>query len=80
MVDDMIERVARKILEAQTDWLFGKDAKEDLFLTMARAAIEAMREPTGEMFETAAYYLGGSDRVRKVWYDLIDAMLEESDE
>ena len=49
MVDDMIERVARKILEAQTDWLFGKDAKEDLFLTMARAAIEAMREPTEAM-------------------------------
>ena len=39
---DMTERVARTILEAHTDWLLGKDAKEDLFRTMARAAIAAM--------------------------------------
>jgi len=49
MTDDMIERVTRAILEAHTDWLLGKDAKEDLFRTMACAAIVAMREPTEAM-------------------------------
>ena len=79
----MIEQLA-KAIHARNDhgstWndldIYSKNEyRED-----ARAAIEAMREPTSEMFETAAYYLGGSDRVRAVWYDLIDAMLEKDEE
>ena len=73
-----IERVARVLRE--TLWTHGCQLSKEINEELARAAIEAMREPTGEMFETAAYYLGGSDRVRKVWYDLIDEMLEEDEE
>ena len=79
MVDDMIERVARKILEAQTDWLFGKDAKEDLFLTMARAAIEAMREPTLEMrhagWRVKSSWLLENEEV-EIWQNMIDESLK----
>ena len=73
-----IERVARVLRE--TLWTHGCQLSKEINEELARAAIEAMREPTGEMFETAAYYLGGSDRVRAVWYDLIDVMLEEDEE
>ena len=79
---DMIERVAREILEAHTDWLLGKDAKEDLFRTMARAAIVAMREPTKAMrvAGNAAGYDAGinPDRALPVcWKAMIDAALGE---
>ena len=48
------------------------------YLDQARAAIEAMREPTDEMFATAAHYIGGADRVRKIWGTIIDAALQKA--
>ena len=70
---DMIERVAREILEAHKDWLFGKDAEEDLFRTMARAAIVAMREPTEVMLDAAMQF--ASCDLKSEWQAMVDAAL-----
>ena len=68
---DMIEQVTRAIADA--------DAHSCTYEQMARAAIAAMREPSDEMFATAAHSIGGADRVRAVWDDLIDAALKEGE-
>ena len=79
MTNDMIERVAREILEANKDWLFGRNAEEDLFLTMARAAIEAMREPTLEMrhagWRVKSSWLLENEEV-EIWQNMIDESLK----
>lgn len=54
-MSEMVERVARAIAEAgrESDVLFypvGKRAEQ--YAAIARAAIEAMREPTAEMVES----------------------------
>lgn len=69
MSDRMVERVARAI--AKADARAYEDAP-NLFRGKARAAIEAMREPTGAMY--------GAVGVGFVWADwdaLIDAALNE---
>jgi hypothetical protein len=60
---EMIERVARAIArcESSDDWEELGQHWKDQFLLEARAAIEAMREPTEAMREAAAYFLGTVD-------------------
>jgi len=71
-MSEMIERVAKAIYEAMdlSDGLDGTAAK-----TYARAAIEAMREPTEAMLN--ASYLTSWD-ADEVWKDMIDAALQET--
>lgn len=59
MTDDMVERVAEAIRDAGATWihddyagLFAKNGAAPV-LTMARAAIEAMRIPTKQMIDRA---------------------------
>lgn len=77
----MVERVAEAIAKAS-----GRE-HEMLMVTpgtlrCARAAIEAMREPTEAMiekarFEGSAWDYGAPGQVREEWYAMIDAALNE---
>jgi hypothetical protein len=76
---EMIERVARAMLRAE-EWssFFGEDDARKL----ARAAIEAMREPTDAMLIDGAAKIrnftsasGPYPRTRAVWLSMIDASL-----
>lgn len=80
MAESMIERVARAICEADMEAF---DGMEELYLAQARAAIEAMREPTEAMTFAgmrAAEKVGGaisSTEVNSVLTAFIDAALNE---
>jgi hypothetical protein len=65
MTDNMIERVARAMCAAD-----GGSPEVDVhyYIFMARAAIEAMREPTDSM-------TNGVDYRRGVWVNMIAAAL-----
>ncbi|PKA40473.1 hypothetical protein CWR43_28280 [Rhizobium sullae] len=73
----MIERVARAICLAELP----TDNKWELCVPAARAAIEAMREPTDEMTSAMIWQVNdwqnerGTDQ--DVWYAPIDAALKE---
>ena len=83
-----LEEVARAICEAIP---FGVDQADAA--KAARAAIEALREPTEAMKEAGAYgptsfsygddnsfsYIGEDD-ARSCWQSMIDAILKEGDE
>lgn len=82
MASEMVERVARKFRELrQCDapgfpcpfchWTEVSGDETGCF-TLARAAIEAMRDPT-EAMEAAMY----ADLFRDVWQAMIDKALEE---
>lgn len=70
----MIERVAKAISAAQTQtpdmW--------QAFLPEARAAIEAMREPTEEMVWSHEVPHYGPDEAREAWRAMIDAAMKET--
>ena len=68
MTDTMIEQVARALLVADRSAI-----TPDYYQRMARAAIEAMREPTDAMVD-AAYCSVKADRT---WQIMIDAALSE---
>ena len=74
----MIERAAMAIYEADGRWACGFDRLEpdwrDHYQDVARAAIEAMREPTDEMRARYAARTGLSLGVA-TWGHLIDAAL-----
>ena len=83
---EMIERGAAAIYEnrrwMQSDRVPFKElypSAQSPYLDEARAAIEAMREPTEEMIEAGAHENGHqvlrSDLVDQVWVDMIDAAL-----
>lgn len=96
---DMIERVARAIGDAietagQPGHLRTQRPDRDVLLTVARAAIAAMREPTKEMLLNAefadmqggnyAYNSDGTDFLEYAdaidhWRAMIDAALSEGD-
>ena len=79
MVESMIERVARAIMEARggcnvTDWREAKwNPAVEQSLNDARAAIEAMREPTDAMVDTGQWQI---DPV-SLYQSFIDAALNE---
>ena len=74
-MDDMIERVARAIGRAE---LLPDDADRHWkrFEIHARAAIEAMREPTEAMCEAADVV--ECNQPECIWQAMIDAALNES--
>lgn len=80
---DMVERVARAIARASNDdpdGLTGSLLNEDErywqhYVKQARAAIEAMREPTKDMRSAAAYYLGQTIDISELYSAMIDAAL-----
>lgn len=84
---DMIERVARAIckdryLDGGTDddgWSDLTEMQREDYRGNARAAIEAMREPTGEMCEAGdAYLVGGKEDLRQVFRAMIDEALKSN--
>jgi len=84
--DNMVERVARSlawddIRDEVTRWLT-PTTKADMwvdpkFERAARAAIEAMREPTEKMLNDAKCFGVKRGLVRAKWQAMIDAALEE---
>lgn len=71
MSNEMIERVARAIEKSAKDC--GKGS--ELFKTMAKDAIEAMREPTEEMIGDCP----DPDYVITKYKSMIDAALKEEE-
>jgi hypothetical protein len=69
----MVERVEQALREEL--WKHGSQLSRQINRDLARAAIAAMREPTDQMFATAAHSIGGADRVRRVWGAMVDAAL-----
>lgn len=88
---DMIERVARALCRcrvSQSDYVLGWASVEqevhycwNEWTEEARAAIEAMREPTEDMLYTGNAQIPDWDRqiedVRNTWHAMIDAALKE---
>ena len=67
---EMVERVARALADSQG---MGEFPGLEMYRVMARAAIEAMREPTEAMLEVG---FGGATGVkRKLWQLMIDDAL-----
>ena len=94
---EMVERVARAIYEAST-LVMGDDAPDDWadigpdhdkaraeWAKLARAAIEAMREPTNEMtvvgwkFAETRDAILGNGEIDALWRAMIDAALAEGE-
>ena len=84
-MSEIIERVARAAYESlfNGEWPdVGTSISADGFRTAARAAIEAMREPTDEMkncseevhWGYSCHVCGG---LTEGWYKMIDAALRE---
>lgn len=65
---NMIERVARAIAKA-----VGREVIPNIYIPAAKAAIEAMREPTEEMIEL----FNDHDWIDRYWQPAIDAALKE---
>ena len=81
MSNDMIERVARALAASDRHFSDGGSWDEldpiehDIYMASARAAIEAMREPTSEMVD-AAYANTGGVGATKCWQAMIDEALK----
>lgn len=92
MDETMVERVARAIYEADDPWnvawpwpnLKDGHTAADGYRRVARAAIEAMRDPTKAMHEAgecAPTGIGGSPpSVGNIYRTMIDAALAKGDE
>lgn len=84
-MNEMVERVARALhqhIAPEAPWESLNPTHRDVACRVARAAIEAMREPTVAMVETGDNHTncGGScsNRAGKVaWYSMIDAVLKD---
>jgi hypothetical protein len=74
---EMIERVARAMCDERCDW--GCRFVREYWITAARAAIEAMREPTDAMLEFRLFFGSGEacQWAPHVWRAMIDAALGE---
>jgi len=80
-VTTMVERVAQAINEEQHQrHMFGNRGMPE-HEALARAAIEAMREPTDEMFQAVCAQLDALDKkgfTPKEWFSrMVDAALKE---
>lgn len=73
-MSEMIERVARAIDEASQPP--GQKDYKVLMKNAARAAIEAMREPTMDMESAASNWQGAQMTYSDVWRAMIDAALK----
>ena len=72
MTDTMIEQVARALLVADRSAI-----TPDYYQRMARAAIEAMREPTEAMLDAGVNFRERNARTEQIWQAMIDAALKE---
>jgi len=77
MSNEMIERVAKAIfaIDFPTGKLLWEKAQQDIYLKIAKAAIEAMKEPTQAMFDAGAYDLDMT--LKQQWERMIEAALKE---
>jgi hypothetical protein len=86
-VSEMVERVAEAIHAACSAngidtkgaaWDREAGSVRELYYNIARAAIEAMRQPTGAMLSPDT--LGNDNRVHcdRIWGRMIDAALKDS--
>jgi hypothetical protein len=69
MTDDMIEQVARAMCDVDGG---SQEVDVQYYRDMARAAIEAMREPTDEMLPAEMY----EKTFRHIWQKMIGAALK----
>ena len=79
-VSEMIKCVARAInvtyqTHGQNGDLRTRALSDDMAAALARAAIEAMREPTKPMIDKAWHFLGSNLRYEEVYRHIIDAAL-----
>lgn len=83
-MNEMIERVARALFEEEWDdkssdpWESAEEDEREAWRKSARAAIEAMREPTAAMedaMEGVTEY-GGHISPSNAWHAAIDAALK----
>lgn len=89
MMGEMVDRVARAMAESR-DLIWenmsefsNADETPEYYRSLARAAIAAMREPTGEMIQAANPYVKGYDDMRSsyaAWQAMIDAALSPEQE
>jgi hypothetical protein len=79
-MSDMVERVALAIYIAEIGSAAGWDdyrvvKARHLWFAKARAAIEAMREPTQDMIDACDINIPTEGTITGVWCDMIDAAL-----
>lgn len=83
----MVERVARAMADRSKARVAGlhllnaipMDGEED-FMKMARAAIEAMREPTEAMVKAGSSMYCNEYEAPDIWEDMIDAAITSASE
>jgi hypothetical protein len=87
MSSEMIERCARAIYEKRngpgcSPWANRPKGHKDPYLADARAAIEAMREPTDDMRDAAfdTHFPMSLNQVQEVYRAMIDAALSSPTE
>jgi len=84
-VSDMVERVARALHAmpseawSEVPWSVLQAMHKERLMRHARAAIEAMREPTPEMVDEA-YEYALNENAAGVWRKMIDAALSSKNE
>ena len=78
---EMVERVAKAVMWQMYPNGEGRHGPDEEAYNIARAAIEAMREPTEEMRNRAKGMSGLSTSSRiECWQDMIDAALKNKKE
>lgn len=78
-MSEMVERVAKAIWSVPMCGI--EDARgsdDEIIVAMARAAIEAMREPTRPMYEAANDALVPTWDAKACWHSMIDAALNKA--
>lgn len=81
-MSEMVERVARAIQATRgprENWDRVTPATRDLWMADARAAIEAMREPTEAMTDAGWRRIEERDDAAENWRMMIDAALKGSE-
>ncbi len=79
--DDMVERVARAIIDSISgDWTYGGAIGPDEYLGYARAAIAAMRTLSEAQLIAGAEWACTETRALGCWQAMIDAALKETTE
>lgn len=77
-MSEMVERMARALYLWQygkDDWDAAEPEEQEDAIEAARSAIEAMREPTGEMLAEGPEIIGTVTKSYKLWQAMIDAAL-----
>jgi len=65
-MNQMIDRVARAMHGNRYEWAEFNEEQKELWFSMARVGIEAMREPTDEMLDAE---IEGAEPLRKACLD-----------